>query len=116
MEIYFDKQTRKILRYIRWHPQNRLQDIRNQFGGNDVDMTLMNLCITDYLVCQRSDGSLTMFKDKEDWITDGTDSFWISPKGRKVLEDRFDRLWQWAIPTLISVAALIISLISAIAR
>ena len=112
MEIYFDRQTRKLLRYIRRHPHNQLDHIRGKFGGSDVDMTLINLCMADYLVCRRPDGSLTMFKDK-DWMTSGEENFWISPKGRQILEDRFDRLWQWAVPTLISTAALVISALSA---
>ena len=114
MEIYFDKETRKILRYIKRHPNNKLSDIRSKFGGSDVDMDLINLCIADYLVCKHPDGKLTMFKDKSEWVTHSEDNFWISPKGKKVLEDRFDRLWQWAIPTLISMAALIISILSAL--
>lgn len=114
MEIYFDRETRKILRYIRWHPNNTLSKMRAKFGGSDVDMTLINLCITDYLVCKHPDGKLTAFKDVSEWTTFGEDNFWISPKGKKVLEDHFDRTWQWAIPTIISVSALIISIISAL--
>lgn len=114
MEIYFDRKTRKILRYIRWHPNNTLSQMRSKFGGSDVDMTLINLCITDYLVCKHPDGSLSSFKNQSQWNAHGGDNFWISPKGKKVLEDRFDRMWQWAIPTIISVSALIISIISAL--
>ena len=114
MEIYFDKETRKILRYIKWHPNNLLSTLRSKFGGSDVDMTLINLCIADYLVCRHPNGKLTSFKDAIELTTWEKDNFCITPKGKKVLEDHFDRMWQWAIPTMISVAALIISVISSL--
>lgn len=114
MEIHFDKETRKILRYIKWHPNNTLAQMQKKLGNVADSMSLIHLCITGYLVCKHPDGSLTAFTDKSEWITYAEDNFWISPKGKKVLEDRFDRIWQWAIPTIISIAALIISLLSAL--
>ena len=114
MEIYFDRRTAKILRYIRWHPQNTLAEIQEKLGEDANGMTLINLCSAGYLVCTHPDGSRTMFKDRAEWTTYAEDTFWISPKGRKILEDRFDRVWQWAIPILISTAALIISVLSAL--
>ena len=99
------------MRYIKWHPKNTLADLRTRFGEDQI---LINLCIADYLVCTHPDGRLTNFKNESVWDTYAEDNFWISPKGRLVLEERFDRLWQWAIPTAISVAALIISILSSI--
>lgn len=111
MEIYFDKATRKILRYIKWHPKAALQDIHNKLG-KDIDMQLINLCQSDYVACTRADGSFTSFKTDPPWHSYSSDKFWLTPKGKKVLEDRFDRLWQWCIPTIISFIALAISIIS----
>lgn len=111
MEIYFDKATRKILRYIKRHPQSDLDCIHKKLG--DVDMMIINLCQADYICCTRSDGSFTNFKTEKPWCLYANDRFWLTAKGNKILEDRFDRLWQWCIPTAISVIALIVSVISA---
>ncbi len=37
------------------------------------------------------------------------DKFWASPKAEALLEERFQRKWQWIIPTTISALALIVS-------
>lgn len=109
MEIYFDKRTRKLLRYVKWHPKETLSSINRKFGTDGTNMLLINMCMADYLVCTHPDGTHTDFKDGPPWDSYGDDLFWISPKGRRILEDRFDRLWQWSIPTIISVAALVVS-------
>lgn len=111
MEIYFDKETRKILRYIKRHPGNTLQKMQEKFGDSADAMTFINLCMADYLVCKHPVGSLTAFKSPSEWKLFGEDNFWISPKGKKVLEDHFDRLWQWSIPTVISVISLVVSVL-----
>lgn len=115
MEVYIDRRTEKILRYIRRHPANRLADILDKFQTEDdkLGQTIINLCMADYLVCKHSDQSMTQFKDGPPWDQRWDDNLWISPKGRKLLEDRFDRFWQWSIPTIISVIALVISVLSA---
>lgn len=109
MEIYFDKKTRKLLRYITRHPKRTLKDILARFEDDATDMTIINLCLADYLVCTHPDGSMTNYKDGKPWQSNADDLSWVSPKGKKLLEDHFDRLWQWSIPTIISVAALIVS-------
>ncbi|MCI8525757.1 MAG: hypothetical protein HFF17_07520 [Oscillospiraceae bacterium] len=113
MEVYFDRETRKILRYIKRHPSKTLKELQEKFGDAADSMTMINLCISDYLVCTHPDGTMTAFKSMQEWKTYAEDKFWVSPKGKKLLEDRFDRLWQWCIPTLISIAALIVSIMSA---
>ena len=109
MEIYFDKKTRKLLRYIKWHPKKTFNHIQQKFTDKGIGMLLINMCMDDYLICTRSDGTHTNFKNDSPWHSVGDDVFWVTPKGNKLLEDRFDRLWQWSIPTIISVAALIVS-------
>ena len=110
MEIYFDRKTRKILRYIKWHPKNTMTELKEKF---DADQLLINLCIAEYIVCTHPDGQHTNFTEESMFDIRADDNFRISPKGLLILEDRFDRIWQWAIPTLISVASLIISILSA---
>lgn len=114
MEIYFDRKTVKILRYIKWHRNKTLGDLLNKFDKDGLTMLFINLCQADYLICEHPDGSRENYKNSIPYNSEDGDTFWISPKGNKLLEDRFDRLWQWSIPTLISVAALIMSILSAI--
>ena len=108
-EIFFDRKTVKLLRYIKWHPYDCLSDILKKFGESVDSMMIINLCLADYLIAQKKDGTYTNFKDNNlDLFSD--DTFTISRKGKQFLDDRFDRFWQWSIPTIISVAALIISI------
>lgn len=113
MEIYFDKATTRVLRYIRWHKNTTLGQLQAKFGDDANIQLIVDMCAANYLVCKRPDGSYTMFHNGEDSNMYHDDTFWVSPKGKKLLEDRFDRLWQWSIPTVISVAALIVSILAA---
>lgn len=113
MEIYFDRKNISILRYIRWHKNVTLDDIQAKFGEDADSFVLVRMCKAGYLLAIKDDGAITDYNEQSDFgIITGKEKFWVSPKGKKVLDDRFDRLWQWFVPTLISVAALIISLFS----
>lgn len=108
--VYMTRNTIKMLRYIRWHKNAIEQDIRKHFGDDFCNSVLINLCLTDYLIAIKPDGTYTNFKDGK-CTTAYNYKYWVTPKGQEFLDNRFDRLWQWAIPTLISVAALIASLL-----
>ena len=112
MEIYFDRKTIKLLRYIRCHKSKTLYDIQKKFGEDADIMLIIGLCQCNYLVAIKENGKYTVFSDKAE-IIENTETFWVTPKGKKILDDRFDRLWQWSIPTIISVVALIVSILSA---
>lgn len=110
-EIYLNHQTIRLLRYIRHRKDCTQQAIAQKFGEDAGGYQLINLCKAGYLVATRPDGSYTMFQDGDLRLSyDFT--FWATPKAEKVLDDRFDRLWQWCVPTIISVAALIVSILS----
>lgn len=113
MEIYFDRRTVSLLRYIKRHPKATLEKLTEKYDETAKSMLLINLCTAGYLVCTRSDGTHTTFSKRDEWHTSGNETFWITSKGRKLLEDRFDRIWQWTIPTAISLLALVISILSA---
>lgn len=110
-EVYLNRQTIRLLRYIRHHKDCTLQDIAQKFGSDAGGYQLINLCKAGYLVATRPDGSYTMFQ-KDDLYLSCDFTFWATPKAEKVLDDRFDRLWQWCVPTIISIAALIVSVLS----
>lgn len=48
------------------------------------------------------------------FVVNPEDKFWASPKTDQLLEERFQRRWQWIVPTVISALALIISAIALI--
>lgn len=110
MEIYFDHKALKLLRYIKWHKSSTISDIQNKFGDDANSNSLKNLCFAGYLVAIKENGKYSTLPDNE--IVESTETLWVTPKGRKILDDRFDRLWQWLIPTSISVLALIFSIIT----
>ena len=112
-EIYFDHFNIRILRYIRRHPDNTERQILKRFGAKAEGLTLIQMCLAGYLVACKPDGSYTNFRDG-DFQSSGDYRYWVSSKGRRVLDDRFDRLWQWSIPTIIATLALIVSVFSAI--
>ena len=114
-EIYFDRSTIKLLRYIKRHKEPTLCKIRNRFPKDDPTMLLINLCLSQYIGADRKNGEHSFLTDGN-WNFTGKEQFWITRKGKSFLDQRFDRLWQWSIPTLISIASLIISIISAMVQ
>lgn len=113
MEVYLDKDVMKLLKYIKRHPNNTLKELQERFGDVADSLDLINLCMSDYLVCKHPDGSCTMFKDPSTWKTFADDNFWITPKGKYVLNEHYEKLLQWAIPVIISTIALVVSVLSA---
>lgn len=111
MDYPITNSTIKLLKFILHHQNCTLADIQKTFK-NDVDeMELVNLGLTDYLVCTRSNGQPTQFKDG-DFAMEPDSKFWASPKTVKLLEDRRREWLQWVVPNVISTIALILSLIT----
>lgn len=106
--VYMTHNVIRMLRYIRRHKDCTEADILERFGDDSGSFPLINLCITDYLVAIKPDGSYTTFKDGE-FSTAYNYRYWVTPKGVEFLDNRFDRMWQWIVPTVISVAALIVA-------
>lgn len=72
-------------------------------------MDLVLLCLTGYLTCQKPGRLPTDFRDGK-FLVAPEDTFWASPKTEQFLEERFQRKWQWIVPTTISALALILSI------
>lgn len=111
-EIYLDHRTVRLLRYIRWHKNCSYLDIVRKFRDESGGYELRNLCRAGYLVARQPDGTYTFFDDAAPQFIQPDTTFWAGSKAREVLDNRFDRLWQWSIPTVISVIALIVSVLS----
>lgn len=110
MEIHFCRKNIRILRYIRWHKNATINQINKKFGDDADSFTLVSMCKAGYLVSIKEDGSYSVYDENNSFgVISGKETFWVTPKGQKILDDRFDRFWMWSIPTLISVVALVIS-------
>lgn len=99
--------TAKLLKFIRKHQNVTYETLKAKF---DLDfMDLVCLCLGGYLVCTKPGIGPTMFQDGK-FSIGPEDSFWASPKTEQFLEERFQRRWQWFIPTTISAIALTVSI------
>ena len=104
------KSTVKMLKFIWKNPNITFEELQSKFEELD-SMELVLLCLTDYLVCTKPGNLPTNFSDGR-FIVAPEDEFWASPKTKQLLEERFQRRWQWIVPTVISAIALILSIVS----
>lgn len=102
----------KILRFINKHQNITYKDLKQKFEKLDY-MDLVYLCLCGYLVCTKPGPALTDFRTGI-FIVNPEDMFWASPKTEQLLEERFQRRWQWIVPTVISALALTISAVALI--
>lgn len=108
-----DNETARILQYIKKNPKATRTELREKYDNAD-DSIMLYLCAKDYLVCIHPNGTVSTFAVGEPRIYYPNDTFWLTPKGKAFIEMNNSRKWQWLIPTLISITALIISVLSAI--
>ena len=115
MEIYFDKRTIKILRYIR-----RCRDrgtswgnLRRKYKESANVFLLESLSKERYIATKNEKGEWIDFKD---WGGNSNQEFrsYCAPRGNEFLEKRLFNFWKWVLPTIISTLALIVSVLSAI--
>ena len=112
--IDFDNQTVRLIKYIRRQKNATatLTDIQlysDKATRKKEDISFLLICLVQegYLLAIQK-GDCVRFEEKP-YITSPYTRFWVTPRGRKLVEDRFSDFWRFMIPTLISVAALIIS-------
>ena len=102
--------TIKILKFINRHENCTFAKIKSE--SPDIDsMELVNLALTNYLLCTRPGELPTQFQNGNFSIPDNA-KFWATPHTTKLLEDRRREWLQWVIPNVISGVALILSIIS----
>lgn len=110
--IYFDRKTLDILIYIKLHSRKGASwdKIQHRFGEDSANSFLLqNLSKELYTVTKGQNGKWINF-EKENPIICGFYSF-ITPKGNEFIEKRYFDFWKWIIPTLISISALIVSVL-----
>lgn len=102
--------TIKILKFINRHENCTFAKIKSEFP--DIDsMELVNLALTNYLLCTRPGELPTQFQNGNFSIPDNA-KFWATPHTTKLLEDRRREWLQWVIPNVIAGIALILSIIT----
>ncbi len=108
--IIIDKHTRKLLRYIMRKDTPTANAIIDKFKL-EGDIILIILCRDGYLICKKNDGICTDFNDGN--LNSAWDyKYWATPKARKLLEDRFEEYFKWGVTLGISIAALVLSVVS----
>lgn len=113
--IYFDKKTLKLLRYIKRSGDKGVtwDELSIKFGDLANIFLLTSLSNELYTVTQNHEGEWVDFKEYKGVIHSNFRSF-STPKSNAMIEQMCFDFWKWIIPTLISVAALIVSALSAI--
>lgn len=104
--------TEKLLHFIKNHENVTFSDLKSKFSKLDY-MDLVLLCLSGYLLCTKPGKIPTDFRDGN-FTVSPNDRFWASPKATQLIEERFQRRWQWIVPTIISALALILSAIALI--
>lgn len=114
--IYFDKKTLSVLKYI-----NRRSNYGAEWGKiikkfSYVDFSFLEqLSQEEYTSTKNANGRDIIFPDNFIQKQYNFKSY-ISHRGREILERKSFDFWKWVIPTLISVAALITSILTFICR
>ena len=104
--------TIKILKFICRHENCTFSEIKAKFPKIDF-MELVNLSLTNYLLCTRPGELPTQFQDGNFSVPDAA-TFWPTPHAIKLLEDRRREWLQWVIPNVIAGIALILSIVTSI--
>ena len=102
--------TIKILKFISKCGNCTFAEIKSKFPNVD-SMELVNLALTNYLLCTRPGEIPTQFQDGDFSVPDSA-AFWPTPHTIKLLEDRHREWLQWVIPNAIAGIALILSIIT----
>ena len=108
--IYLDKKTLKILKRIKRSKDKGISwgALRKKFGDETADPVLLsNLSKEGYTATKNEKGEW-VHPDEFGIVGDDFRSFTTSKANQIIERECFD-FWKWIIPTLISVAALVIS-------
>jgi hypothetical protein len=113
--IYFDRRTLSILWRIKRSGDKGITwgYLRKKYGEDSANPFLLESMSKEfYTVTKDQNGKWIDFDNWNKAIYDGFRSFCTS-KGNELLEKRLFDFWKWIIPTIISVAALIVSVLAA---
>jgi len=114
--IYFDKKTLALVRYIKRNGNKGVtwNKLAKKFSDDLANpILLISLSKELYIITKNQNGEWISFDNYKDVICGDFRSF-STPKANEMIERKCFDFWKWIIPTVISVAALIISVLSAI--
>lgn len=116
--IYFDRETLSILRRIYRSKDRGITwgKLQEKYGSGTANIELLiALSKEQYIITKNELG---------DWVP--CDSDWkhtnfryrsyCTPKGNELIQQRCFNFWKWVVPTLISIAALIISALTLLSQ
>lgn len=115
MEIYFDRKTLKILKKIKRSGNKGITwgKLQERFGNDVANIFLLETLSRElYTVTQDSTGAWVDFVKYPTRNLNSNYRSFCSPKGNELLERRSFDFWKWIIPTIISIAALIVSFLA----
>lgn len=112
--MYFDRRTTRVLLFIYMSRDHGVSwgTLHKVFKKTANIFLLETLTNEGYTVtCDRPKHSITFTEDNIH--RDANYRSFCSTKGRAFLENRIFNFWKWTIPTIISVVALIVSVLGA---
>lgn len=110
----FDKKTIRILKYIRKIKISGVtwSKIQLKFGEDEANIFLLEALNKDlYLVTKDINGQWIDFSQPQLNLDSGFVSY-TTPKANEMIEQMSFNFWKWMIPTLISAAALLLSIVA----
>ena len=109
MDLYFPRKQRRILRYIKRHPQATLGTIEKKFGEDANSWWFSTLAKEGYVQAMRANGEPVDYATAA--VIRHDDKFWLTYKSIELLETTFsDRAFN-TIPIIVSVASLVVSIL-----
>lgn len=102
--IVIDRKTYKVMRYLYFHDDVSIAKIKKKYKTKGF-MSLVYLSGSPYIAHSKESGKFTYGVDKD--ASSGIVSLTI--QGRFYVESRIYHFFQWFVPTLISLVALLIS-------
>ena len=110
MDYPVTNSTTNLLKFVHRHDNCTFAEIKAKFPKVD-SMELVNLSLTNYLLCTRPGELPTQFQDGNFSVPDNAE-FWATPYTIQFLESRRREWLQWVIPNAIAGVALILSIIT----
>lgn len=113
--IYFDKRSLRVLWFI-YHRKDKGAswiELQKKFNSAANIFFLESLSREEYTVTKNQIGEWINFNEYESSRCANFRSY-CTAKGNELLESRKFNFWKWTIPTLVSIIALAVSIISAV--
>lgn len=107
--FYITKATYKIMKYLYFHKGVSVDTLERARGDFALDHASY-LCRHEFAVYRNSDGNYSY--DASAISFDG--SFTLTLAGEQYVENKLSSFYRWLIPTIISLTALILSIVSLI--